>query len=250
MSRERRRFRWQAAVFWLAVWQAGSMALGSLLLLPSPLRVLARLGALSVTAPFWRAVAFSAARIAAGFLLALAAGTALAALACRFRRVEDLLAPAMLAVRSVPVASFTILALLWVSARNLSVLIAFLMALPVLYTGVLCGLRAADPALLEMARVFRLSPLRRLRFLRLPALWPHLSAACSVAVGLSWKAGAAAEVIGIPAGSIGERMQQAKVYLNTADLFSYTLAVVLLSLCFERAAHRLLRWGERLFREV
>lgn len=147
-------------------------------------------------------------------------------------------------------ASFTVLALLWVSAKNLSVLITFLMALPVLYAGALQGLRAADPALLEMGRVFRLSPLRRLRFLRLPALWPHLSAACAVSMGLSWKAGTAAEIIGIPAGSLGERMQQAKVYLNTADLFACTLAVVVLSLCFERGAVRLLRLGERLFREV
>ena len=147
-------------------------------------------------------------------------------------------------------ASFTILALLWVSGRNLSVLIAFLMALPVLYAGILSGLRAADPDLLEMARVFRLSPLRRLRFLYLPALWPQLTAACPVAMGLCWKAGAAAEVIGIPAGSLGERLQQAKVYLDTADLFAYTLTIVLLSLCFERAAAGLLRRGERLFREV
>ncbi|MCI9512779.1 MAG: ABC transporter permease subunit [Oscillospiraceae bacterium] len=250
MSPEGGRVRWWAAVFWLAVWQAGSMALGSALLLPSPLHVLARLAALGAAAAFWRAVVLSASRIAGGFLLALTAGVGLAALSCRWRRVEELLSPAMLAIRSVPVASFTVLALLWVSAKNLSVLITFLMALPVLYAGALQGLRAADPALLEMGRVFRLSPLRRLRFLRLPALWPHLSAACAVSMGLSWKAGTAAEIIGIPAGSLGERMQQAKVYLNTADLFACTLAVVVLSLCFERGAVRLLRLGERLFREV
>lgn len=244
------RVRWWAAVFWLAVWQAGSMALGSALLLPSPVRVLARLAALCRTAAFWRAAAFSAARIAAGFLSALLAGTALAALACRRRRAEELLAPALLAVKAVPVASFTILALLWVPARNLSVLISFLMALPVFYTNLLCGLRAADRVLLEMARVFRLSPLRRLRYITLPALWPHLTAACSVAAGLCWKAGAAAEVIGIPDGSLGERLQRAKVYWNTGDLFAYTLAIVLLSLCFERLAAGLLRLGGRLFREV
>lgn len=244
------RVRWWAAAFWLLVWQRASMALGSPLLLPSPLRVLERLWALGRTAPFWLSAAFSASRIAGGFLLALAAALALAALSCRLRWAEELLSPAMLAIRSVPVASFTILALLWVSGRELSVLIVFLMALPVLYAGALAGLRAADRELLEMGRVFHLSPLRRLRFLCLPALWPSLASAASVAMGLSWKAGTAAEVIGLSAGSLGERMQQAKVYLDTADLFAYTLTVVLLSLCCERAVRYLLRLGERLFREV
>ena len=226
------------------------MAVGQEILLVSPVSAFLSLLQLMGEGAFWRAIAFSFLRILFGFLLSVGAGALLAALGCRFAALDILLRPAISAMKATPVASFTILALLWVSARNLSVLITFLMALPVLYAGAIRGLRAADPALLEMARVFRLPPLRRLRFLRLPALWPHLSAACAVSMGLSWKAGTAAEIIGIPAGSLGERMQQAKVYLNTADLFACTLAVVVLSLCFERGAVRLLRLGERLFREV
>ena len=102
MSPESGRVRWWAAVFWLAVWQAGSMALDSALLLPSPLHVLIRLAALGAAVSFRRAVVLSASRIAGGFLLALTAGVGLAALSCRWRRAEELLSPAMLAIRSVP----------------------------------------------------------------------------------------------------------------------------------------------------
>ncbi len=84
----------------------------------------------------------------------MAAGTVLAALSARFRRVEELLAPAMLAVKSIPVASFIILALILFSSRNLAVPISFLIVLPVLYSNVLGGIRAADSQLMEMARVF------------------------------------------------------------------------------------------------
>jgi len=234
MSPDRPKLRWWAVLFWLFLWQIGSRALDSSLLLPSPGRVLLRLGTLCRTLSFWQSVFFSLLRIIGGFLTALLTGALLAGLSCRYRRAEELLAPAMLAVKTVPVASFIILALLWVSTRTLSLLISFLIALPVIYTNLLTGLRRADPALLEMAKVFRLTPGRRLRFLLLPALWPDLTAACSVAAGLCWKAGIAAEIIGIPSGSIGAQMQQAKVYLETPDLFAWTLTVVLLSALFEK----------------
>jgi len=234
MSPERPKLRWWAALFWLFLWQIASGALDSVLLLPSPVRVLLRLGTLCRTLSYWQSVLFSLLRIIGGFLTALLTGALLAGLSYRYRRVEELLAPAMLAVKTVPVASFIILALLWVSTRTLSLLISFLIALPVIYTNLLTGLRRADPSLLEMAKVYRLPPFRRLRFLLLPALWPDLTAACSIAAGLCWKAGIAAEIIGIPDGYIGAQMQQAKVYLETPDLFAWTLTVVLLSALFEK----------------
>ena len=112
-----------------------------------------------------------------------------------------------------------------------------MIALPVIYAGTLDGLRQVDPGLTEMARVFRMSRLNRLRVVTLPAALPSVSSALSVAMGLAWKSGVAAEVIGIPTGSIGEKLYKAKVYLATPDLFAWTLAIVLAS----SACARLLR---------
>lgn len=239
-----------AVAFWLAVWQLGAMALHQSILLVSPIQVLVRLAQLAVTLTFWQAIAYSLCRIVLGFLAGIVLGTVLAALAARFRRAEELLAPAMLAVRSIPVASFIILALILFSSRNLAVLIAFLMVLPILYSSVLEGIRAADPQLLEMAQLFRIPPRRRIRYVYLPQVLPYFRSACGSALGLCWKAGIAAEVIGMPRGSIGERLQQAKVYLDTPDLFAWTLVIVLVSLAFERIFNRLMAastaWLERM----
>lgn len=234
IMKQKSEIRLWAVLFWLAAWQLASMWLGSDILLVSPLRVLGRLGQLAVTAAFWKAVCFTLSRIAAGFLLAAAAGVLLAAAASRFIRIRELLTPAMLAVKSVPVASFIILALIWFSSKNLSVLISFLMVLPIIYTNVLNGIRNVDRQLLEMAQVFRIPGLRVMRYIYLPQVMPFFYSACSVALGMSWKAGAAAEVIGMPKGSIGERLQQAKVYLDTPDLFAWTVVIVAASLIFER----------------
>ena len=204
------------------------------LLLVSPLAALSRLGELAVTAAFWRAVTASAVRILGGFLLSCAAAVALAALAARQRVVRELLAPLVAVVKAVPVVSFIILALVWLDGRSLPLFISALMVFPPVYLNVLEGNRAADQQLLEMTRVFRV-PFRRTRTgIWLPQVLPYFRAACSLALGLCWKAGAAAEVIGLPGGTIGERLYTAKVYFQTPDLFAWTAVIVAVSVVFEK----------------
>lgn len=242
---KKRKLSLWAVLFWLLVWQAGSMALHSDILLVSPLRVVATLFELAGTQRFWASLLGSLTRIVGGFLLAVLLGTGLAALAARFRRVEELLAPLVLAMKTVPVASFIILALIWFGSRNLSVFIALVMVFPVMYTNVLSGIRAVDAQLLEMARVFRIPALRRIRCVDLPQVMPYFRAGCTLGLGLCWKAGVAAEVIGMPIPSIGERLQQAKVYLDTPELFAWTLVIVLMSMGFEKLFMALLGALER-----
>ena len=239
-SRKREMKPW-AVLVWLLVWQLASMAVGKEILLVSPVRTVTRLWELAREAAFWQSVLYTLSRLALGFMLAAALGVLLAILAARFRRVRELLAPLMLTVKTIPVASFIIVALIWVSSRRLDILISFLMVLPVLYTNMLNGLDTMDPELEEMARVFRLPLLRRMLYVRLPQVMPFFRAGCSLALGLCWKSGIAAEVIGTPVGSIGEKLQRAKVYLDTPDLFAWTLAVILLSLACEKLVLFLLR---------
>ena len=204
------------------------------LLLASPLASLRRLGELAVTAAFWQAVGWSASRILGGFLFSCLAAATLAALAARYSRLRELLAPPVAAVKATPVVSFIILALVWLSSGQLPLFIAFLMVFPTVYLNLLEGIRQTDGKLLEMARVFRVSPLRQLTGIYLPQVLPYFRSAASLGLGLCWKAGIAAEVIGLPQGSMGERLYAAKVYFQTPDLFAWTAAIVALSVLFER----------------
>ena len=236
-----------AIVLALLTWQAAAMIVGLDLLLVSPVTVLKRLGTIWLEPDFWQALGFSLSRIAAGFGLAFIFGTLAAFAAGRFRLIETLLWPYMAAIKSVPVASFIIIALIWLSARQLSVFISFLMVFPILYANVLQGIRSTDPRLLEMAALYKVPWRRRLHYIYLPQIKPYLISASSVALGLSWKAGIAAEVIGVAQGSIGEKLYESKIYFLTADLFAWTVVIVLVSVLFEKAVTLLLRRG---FREL
>ncbi|WP_300413473.1 ABC transporter permease [uncultured Oscillibacter sp.] len=229
---------WSVA-FWLLVWQGSGMALAAAvphggLLLASPVQAALRLLELLPSPAFWRAVGNSSVRIFGGFLLSCALAVPLAALAAGHPRLRDLLAPPVAVVKATPVASFIILALVWLDARSLSLFISALMVFPPVYLNVLEGLRQTDPKLLELARVYRIPFRRRVRGIYLPQVLPYFRSASSLALGLCWKAGAAAEVIGLPAGTIGERLYTAKVYLQTPDLFAWTAVILILAAVFER----------------
>ena len=181
---------------------------------------------------------------AAGFGLAVAAGMALAAVASRSCVVEGLLAPLVGAVKAAPVASFVVLVLMWVPSRHLSVVISFLMAFPIIYTNVLEGVRQTDPALLEMADVFGVRGWARACTIYAVQVAPYLRAGLSLAMGLSWKSGVAAEVIGLPASSIGIHLYDAKVYLDVPGLLAWTVVIVTLSVGLEALLGRLLDWAQ------
>ena len=222
---------WLAAVaFWLVVWQGAAMAIGQEVFLVSPLQAFGTLMQLLPQAEFWQRVAFSAGHI----LLGGVCSVLLAVAAERWLWVDAMLAPVMQLVKATPVASFIILALVWVSGKSLSILISFLMVLPVLYGAVRTGLESADPQLLEMARVFRLPLGRRVKAIWLPAVLPAFRQGCSVALGICWKSGVAAEVIGLPDGSIGDALYRAKITLSTGELFAWTFVIIVLSAAFEK----------------
>lgn len=223
-----------AAGFWLVVWQAVSLAVGQELLVPAPLQVAAVLGRMLGSAVFWKAAGFSLLRVAGGFLAAAAAGCAAAAATVRFQPLRALLSPLLRVIRAAPVASFIILALVWIRTDRLPAFIAFLMVTPVVWANVEKGIRETDSRLLEMASVFQMGRWRTLLRVRIPSVMPYFLTACTTGLGFAWKSAIAAEVICRPAASIGKQLQDAKTYLETPEVFAWTVVAVILSMVLER----------------
>ena len=197
------------------------------------------------TADFWHRVGFSALRILTGFVLAVTVGLLLGACGARWRWFGTLVGPVMQLIRAMPVASFVILALLWVSGKNLSVIVSFTHVLPVVYAGTVGGIADTDPALLEMAKVYRLPLGKRLRYIWLPGMFPSFCESCIAAMGMCWKSGVSAEVIGLPDHSVGDALYRAKITISTPEVFAWTLVIVLLSATLSTLAAWALRRAKR-----
>ena len=229
------------AVFWLLVWQGLSLLIHQPLLLPSPAETVRRLVRLVGTADFWQSIGVTLLRVTGGFLCGTVCGVLFGALTAKSRLLERLFAPLLAVVKATPVASFIILALVWLQKDFVPVFITFLIVLPVIWGNVLTGIRQTDRGLLEMAQVFRLSRPVVLRKIYAPSVLPYFTAGAATAMGLAWKAGVAAEVIAMSNLSIGYHLYRAKINLETPDLFAWTTMVVLLSVLLERLLKAILR---------
>lgn len=229
-------------LFWIALWQLAGMVIQNDIIFAGPADVVRSLSLLLPSAEFWISIIHSFGKITLGFAAAFIAGILLGSLAFRFHLLRELLEPLMLLAKSIPVASFVILALIWIGSSGLSVFISFLVVFPILYVNTIAGLESTDPRLKEMALVFHVSLPRRIRFIYLPALMPYLISSCKIALGMSWKSGIAAEVIGVPSHTIGENLYMAKIYLATPDVFAWTIVIILVSALFEKLFLWLITW--------
>jgi len=232
-------------ILWLVVWQVTAIRINNRIFLPSPAETLHSLTGLMLSAAFYQSIGISLGNIAGGFLLGVFAGIGLAVVASFSAFTETFLNFPIRVIKATPVASFTILALFWIDSTKLSVLISFFMVLPVIYTNVLAGIRATDGELAEMASVFRLRLFDRFRFLYVPAVLPHFFSAVSVAIGLAWKSGIAAEVIGLSRNSIGNHLYQAKIYMEMPELFAWTMVTIVISIGSEKLLLLLIKLAEK-----
>ncbi len=225
----------------LFIWQILAMAIHTPILLVTPLSVFKRLCTIWQENSFWSSILFSLARILGGYFAGLILGVVLAFFSSRFHFIEILLWPYMVTIRSVPVASIVVICLIWLSSANLSIFISFLIVLPIIYQNTLTGIKSRDPELESAAKLDGGNYLQRFRYIILPQVSPYLISACTVTIGMAWKAGVAAEIIGTPKGSIGQMLYLSKIYLDTDDLIAWTVVLVILSVICEKIIIHLLQ---------
>lgn len=223
------------AAFWLAVWILVAALVAQPLILPGPGAVALALSRLVCDGGTWAILAGSGARILGGLALAAACGGMLAGVSVRSRLVARLVAPVLSFIKATPVACVVVLLLIWLGSARVSIAAVFLMALPGVYFSLVEGLTQVNKPLEQM---FRLHGVRGWR-LFCAHTWrevlPFVLSCARAVIGMSWKAGVAAELIGMAVGTVGERIYQAKLLIETADLLAWTVLVVAASWVCERA---------------
>lgn len=227
--------------FWIAVWQIVYWVVQRDIYVPSPFSVLVRLSELVFLAEFWRSVLLSLMRVFIGLTLSILLGIIMGLISSAYKYVYQLINPLMIAIKATPVMSFIIIALIWFSSSNVPIFICFLMCFPIIWTNVVEGMNNVDKKLLEMARAYKVKKTVIYRKIYLPSVMPYFSAAFITCLGLGWKVSVAAEVLSHPRYGIGSHLYSAKVYLDSSDLFAWTLVVILLSFLFEIVFSRFIR---------
>ena len=232
-------------LIWFFIWHITASHIDNELFLPAPLKVFDVLfNNLLSSESFWTSLLSSLAHICTGFLIGCIAGIIFAILASLNTILEAFIWFPVKVMKSVPVASFVILVLLWLDADDLAIFIPAMIVLPTLYINTLTGIKQTGSSLLDMAAIFRVPLLKRILHIYIPNTIPYILSACSLAMGMAWKAGVAAEIIGLAKDSIGNELYKAKLYLMTPELFAWTIVIVVLSILCESIIKLLIKLVE------
>ena len=227
--------------FWIGVWQLVYMMVAKDIVIPSPMSTAQRLVELLKTAEFWEITASSVLRILLGYLIGVVLGTILAVATSMSKLLYALLKPAISIARATPVASLTLIIIMWVTNWQVPLVIVGLMVFPIIWGNTYEGIRETDGKLLEMSRTYGVSPFSRLLYVYIPSVYPYFITGISSALGLAWKSGIAAEILGTTQNSVGQQLNDAKVYLDSEGKFAWTAVVVVLSMILEFAVVHFLK---------
>ena len=219
--------------FWLLIWQAAAMIINDNFLIPTPLETLKALFVLGQTGQFYLAVLKSLSRIIIGYALGVTVGFLGGVIANKSPLFNDVTSPAIQVIKAVPVASFIILAFFWFKSDELPIFIAFLMVLPMVWSGTQTALSGIDQKFIELARVYKLSPFKTFFKIKMPFITKTLLTTCLTALGFAWKSGIAAEIICRPQTALGTLLNDHKNYFDMPSVFALTVVVAALSIILE-----------------
>ncbi len=222
-----------SAVFWTALWDFASHKVGMKYVFPSPAATFRRLAELMGEREFYVNTANSLLSIFKGFIGGAAIGTVLGIGSAALNGVDALFSPINTVIKATPVASFIVLAFIWMDNSSIPILISVLMITPIVLSSLKTAILNVDNDLKEMAQVYRMPFFKKITCLYLPSVMPSYLTALVTAMGLGWKAGIAAEVLCGSENTLGNELSEAKRYLEVTDQFAYTLAIIILSVAME-----------------
>lgn len=226
--------------FWLLIWESLYRYVGRAILVVSPVDTLIRILELGQTAIFWTTIYGTTLRVLEGVCWAFLFGATLAILTHRYDILKQLFEPMLGIIRTIPVASIIILALIWLPVLRTPVFTVFLTVTPMIWSNIYEGLGVVDINLLEMAQVFKWKTIKKWRYIYLPTIAPYVASSLSTGIGAAWRTAIGTEVIARPAGSIGRMIYDSRIHLRTLDLFAWTVVVLILSISIVTAVTKIL----------
>ncbi len=221
-------------LIWLVIWQAAALVVNNSILLSGPVETVKALIELGSTSAFYISVGITAGKILLGFLIGMVTGSVLSVLSYKAGIIKEFLSPFVSVIKSIPVVSFIIIALIWAGSSNVTIIVSSVISFPIFYKNLLEGLMVTDPKMLELAKVFQMKTGKKIRYIYLPSLSSHIKSAVSLAAGMAFRGGITAEVVGQPLRSIGNGLYRSKINLATSEMLAWTLTAVLTAFLIER----------------
>ena len=223
-----------ATAILLAGWQLFAVIANQPELIPSLPRLVRTLCEWLVSGSFYQSVGATIFRGILGMSISFVCAIGMAGLFARFEWVYELFRPLLAIMRSIPVISFILLALIFLNPESIPLMIAFLTMFPLLTENLTRGILDLRPGLSIMARQFHIKRSNVLFQIIYPQLKPFLYSGLASAAGFGWRAIIMGEVLSQCAFGIGSEMKRAQNFIAVPELLAWTIVAVFISFFFDK----------------
>lgn len=232
--------------FFLIIWEGVALYIDNSLLFPRIQEVFHSLVNLLLGEDFFFILWNSLSRFFISVVVALIFSTIFSILSYKYEFIKFLLSPFIVFLRAVPTIAIIILVLIWSSVERVPIVVGFLILFPILYEGILGGIKNVDKNLLKMSKVFKVPTSRVVRDIFIPSVYYSISSNIPSYVGLTFKVIIAGEVLSQESLSIGGEIFINKIYLESSNIFAWIIVVIILNYLLERGLKfinsRVCRW--------
>ncbi len=220
-------------LIWLILWQAAYLIVNKDIYIPSPVSVAASLGSLVITTDFYKVVFYTTTRVLISFIISVVLGVTTGYICGVSKKTYEIFEPLVIFVRSTPIISIIIIAIIWFNSSYVPIFTGILMCFPIIWANMVEGIRSTDKKLLEMCKLYNVGKYEIFRRVYLKSSLPYLAAGFSSALGIGWKVVAAAEALSLPKYGVGTNLFNSKIYLKVPELLAWTIIIIILSYMFE-----------------
>ena len=198
---------------------------------PSPILTLQSLGNILAKGQTYSSLGFTFLRMIIGFAISFVLALAFGMIAGNWPKMYHFFRPLMTVLKSVPTVAFVFVLVVLTNAREAPILVVLIVCFPILYEAVVGGFRNVEKEIVEASKVDGANSVKSAVHIKLPLAVPYIVVGMVSSFGLSFKIAIMSEALtGATKNGIGSSIQYAYSQMEMADVFAYSLLVIILML--------------------
>lgn len=223
----------------LIIWEIIARIINHPELFPSVIQLLQTLFLQLISVSFYQSVGVTVLRGLTGITISVLAAIVFAFLFARNKWLYELFRPVLAIMRSIPVISFILLALIFLHVETIPLIIAFLVMFPLLTENLTKGMLNFRPGFNALSQAFLIKGRNRLFHIYYPQLKPFVFSGLASAMGFGWRAIIMGEVLAQSSFGIGSEMKRAQTFIDVPELLTWTMVAIIISFLFDKGISKL-----------
>ncbi len=164
-----------------------------------------------------------------GLIISFIVAIVLAFLAYFKKGIRDFLNPIYVMFKTIPNITYIIVALIWLGRNGSAILVSSLVVFPIFYNSLLSALLNIDEELIEVTNLYDISDIYKIKKVYLPLIRNDIITSLSNCCSLGFKVSIMAEILAQVKSGIGKELYFAKANFMMADIFAWTIIIILIS---------------------